>query len=95
MEWCLTKTIYGAEKLLIPQCLGGEVSLEVAVAAEVLRGVSTVTDPPDDVMGITGGHSRTGKDAGALAQGMMNGTMVVHRDGGEGAQVSCTIIVVG
>lgn len=84
MEWFLTRTTYRARSLPVPQSLAERIGLEVAAGVEALRGIRIATDPPDGAMGMTGGHGRTGKGAGALAQDMLNETMAVHRDGGEG-----------
>lgn len=84
MGWFLTRTTCRARTLSVPQGLAEEIGLEVAAGVEALRGIRIATNPPDSVMGMTGGHGRAGKGAGALAQDMMNQTMAVHRDGGEG-----------
>lgn len=83
MEWFLTRMTYRARSLLVPQSLAGEIGPGVAAGVEALQVIHIATDPPDGVMGMTGGHGGTGKGTGALAQGMMNETMAVHRDGGE------------
>lgn len=80
MEWFLTRTTYRAR-----------IGLEVAAGVEAPRGIRIAADPPDGVMGMTGGHGRTGKGAGALAQDMMSETMAVHRDGSEGVSIRSTI----